>query len=206
MSDFEQGKPPKSKDSIRASLDALRKPEGDSSIKRSGPMKDGFAADFQITAGTFRDGDNARRYQNLLTRDGVYSKLHISRHGSLVTVDAEDSQKAAELYQIHKREHPDLIPLGNARRFDYLIFGGMISATFGIVLIGAEFDHPMTYLVFATFIAIGLSMGHLFDRLKTRFKKTGSFRIGVWEFLILATLPALFALLFSFLPKILMGA
>ncbi|MFK7766180.1 MAG: hypothetical protein AB8B55_02975 [Mariniblastus sp.] len=203
MSENHQGKLPKSKESIRASLNAISKDAG--VVRESGPMKDGFAADYQITAGTFHARDNARRYQNLLTKKGLFSKLHSSRHGCVVMVDAEDSQMAAELYAIHKKEHPDFVPLANSRRFDYLIFGSIISLTIGFAILGEDFGNPVAHLLFATFLAIGASMGHLFDRLKGVFRSTGKLRIGVWEFLIIATLPALFTLLFSFLPKVIMG-
>ncbi len=210
MSEPEQGKPPKSKESIRSSLNALRKKDEQGAVLKkpshSGPMINGFSASHQITAGTFHDVDIAKQFQALLMRAGIFSKMHSSRHGSIVMVDAEDSQKAAEIFIEHKKENPDRPVVGSNRRFDYLIFGVLIGITFGIVLLGNEYKHPMAYLVFATFLAIGASVGHLFDRLRIRYRKTGQLKVGVWEFLIIATLPALFALVFTFLPDILFGS
>jgi len=194
-------KPPKSAGQIRSSLESIHKT---AEVKtESGPLNAGFGADYQITIGSFLDRDVALDFQQKLSQEGIFSKLDSARQESRVAVDDEDRHRANELFQLHRRLHPNLRPKGNSRRFDFLIFGIGIALTVSFILVVEQWDHPLALTIPLTFGAIGASLGHVIDRVRMRYQRTGRLGVGVWEFLVLATIPAIIALASKMLPRIL---
>ncbi len=196
-----KGKPPKSVDRIRSSLESIHKTAEVNN--ESGPLIGGFGPEHPFKVGSFYSREVARDFQQKLNQSGVFSKLVVGRQATIVTVDHEDRQRAAALFQQHRRQHPNLRPKGNARRFDFLIFGVVITMTLSFILLADEWDHPLALTIPLTFCAIGASLGHVFDRVRMGYWQTGRLRIGIWEFMVLAAQPAIIALAWKSLPEIL---
>ena len=196
-------KPPKSADQIRSSLESIHKTA--EVEQEPGPLRDGFGSDFQITSGSFLDPMVARDFQEKLSQSGIYSKLVSGQRETRIMVDDEDRHRANEIFQSHRRRNPNRRPKGVSNRFDFLVFGIAVSLTLSFILVADELDHYLALTIPLTFGVIGASLGHVMDRLRMRYRQTGRLEIGVWEYLVLATIPAMVALAWKLLPQILFG-
>ena len=191
---------PKSSEEIRNSLNLLH---GKVNNKNpAGPFKDGFSADYQVVAGTFYDSENARLFQRQLSQNGIHSKSSSFKNTKQVIVDSEDSSAAAKIFLEHRAKNPDRIPSQNCRRFDFLIFLSGISFTIGIIVVMGQFHKPIVFAVLMAFTVFGAAIGHVVDRLRMRFSATGKYTFGVWDFLVLASVPGAIMVLARLVPML----
>ncbi len=195
-----EGKPPKDEGSIRK---ALRSIQSNADLEgTSGPLADGLDALDQIVTASFYDKDVARQYQRRLNEIGIPSSTAMNGRKTQVLVDFEDRERAAAAYLEHQVVCPDQRPQGIRKDFDLLIFGLAIGLSLGTILIVQSFGNAKALMSPLVFGVIGAILGHLFDRVRDQFRRTGKLRLGVWEFLLLATLPALFIFAIRLLPVI----
>ncbi len=193
--------PPKSESQIRSSLESIHKTAKVNT--RSGPLSQGVGTDFPITIGSFHDRELARSFQQALSQAGIFSKLVSARSETRVLVDDEDRQPANELFQKHRRAHPNRRPRGFSRRYDFLIFGVGIALTVSFILVAGQWAHPLALTIPLTFAAVGAAVGFVADQMRLRYQQTGKLRIGIRDFLVLATIPGMIALATKLLPQIL---
>ena len=197
-----QPTPPKSESQIRSSLDSIHKTaEVD---VQTGPLSQGVGSDYPITIGSFFDPELARDFQQELSQAGIFSKLIVARPETRVVVDDEDRHRANELFQQHRQQHPNHRPRGFVRRFDFLIFGIVIALTVSFILVAENWDHPLALTIPLTFCVIGASLGHVLDQVRFRRRQTGRIRIGIRDFLVLATIPAMITLASKLIPQVLL--
>ena len=176
------GKPPKTTSSIRASLESIHKTADVES--HEGPFAQGMTGDYPIVVATFYDRNVARDLQKKLSQSGIFSKVIAAGQGGSVFVDNEDHDRASQLYLQSRNEFPNRVPKKQSRRFDLLIFGTVIGMTLGGVLIDGALGRAEAITMFVSLTAIFGTMGHLLDRLRIRYYRTGRIRIGVWDLLI----------------------
>jgi hypothetical protein len=200
MKPFEHN-PPKNESQIRSSLESIHQTAKIN--PRSGPLSQGVGTDFPITIGSFHDRELACDFQQELNQAGIFSKLVSARLETRVLVDDEDRHLANELFQKHRRNHPNRRPRGFSRRYDFLIFGLGIALTVSFILVARKWDHPLALTIPLTFGAVGASLGHVADQIRLRYRQTGRLRVGIRDFLVLATIPGMIALAAKLLPQIL---
>jgi hypothetical protein len=194
MTDSFEGKEPKSRDQIRSSLELLRsepKKQGEAGSDRisAGPHIKGLPASHPITIAQFLNPENAKLFQLALSRSGLFSQSSAHGRATRIVVDFEDAKLAAKVYKTHKAKHPDQRPFGDARRFDYLIFGVGIGVTLGFIFLIVETANPLVYGVSVAFVVFCSAVGHLLDRARLRMWRTGRWGFGVWDFLVICCLP-----------------
>ena len=187
-----EGKPPKTVDSIRASLKSIHQTAKVS--VHSGPHRHGLAKDYPITIATFYEQAMARSLQQLLSQSGVFSKVVTVRGGVNVVVDKEDHPRATEIYNENHDDFPNRYPSKEARRFDFLIFGTAIGLTVGAIIFLGVWGKPMAVAILFTFVGIGAISGHLLDRFRMGFVRSGKLVLGVWEILVAMAIPGLIIL------------
>lgn len=184
--DSHEGKPPKTAESIRASLQSIHHTaEVDS---RAGPYIDGLSSDYPIAVATFYDPVLARSVQQLLSQSGIFSNVVRRGTGASVFVDNEDHVRAAQLLSKYSERFPNRIPKKESRRFDLLIFGVAIGFALGGVIVSGVSNLPEAAAILLTFTGIGATTGHLLDRLRMSYLRTGRFRVGVLELLLLMSI------------------
>ena len=181
--------PPKSVDSIRARLESVQREAGQQ--VQPGPDRDGVSPDTRLVIAAFHTADAGRRFQELLLRKGIMSQAVLHRSGAEISVDKSDCQRAAELLAEHQKKHPDLAPKTFRRDFDFTIFGTLLGATFGAILLVGELREPRQWLVLIGFALLGAISGHFVDRPRNRYRQTGRMQFGIGEVLLLTTVIAL---------------
>lgn len=187
MPDSFQGKPPKSSESIRASLEAMRQ-DGGVEIP-SGPRPDGIEPADQIVIASFYSVQACREFQRALSSVGIRSTWKTQSGRTCVSVDSEDRGHAVEILAAHEAEHPDERPPRIRRDYDFLIFGAVIGGTLGLVSLHAS-DRILSMVMIANLTVCGGLIGHLIDRFRSTHRKFGRIRFGVLECLLFITLVA----------------
>ena len=142
----------------------------------------------------FFDPALARDFQKQLRAAGIFSQTEKRGRETAVIVDEEDRKIANEEFQQYRSIHPNRRPAGAARRFDYLIFGLIGGLTLGFIFVRDAWQHRLAVTIPLTFTSIGGLLGHFWDRVKGRYRQSGKWGVGVWEFLIIASIPALILL------------
>ncbi len=183
------GKPPRSSSEIRAAIESIR--DQSDATAPVGPLTDGLSPDHRIVIASFFDQEVARRHQRKLGEAGVYSSLEVRRKRTELIVEYEDHGRAGQVVDEFREQCPDRPRSGIRRDFDYLIFGIAIGGTVGSFFLFRAQHHPLAIAALIGFGVTGALVGHLIDRWRGAVRRGGRFRFGVWEFLILATLPAL---------------
>lgn len=159
-------------------------------VDHAGPYTDGLGDDYPIALATFHDREVARSLQQLLSRSGIFSKLVNRGTGAIVFVDNDDHDHAVQLFNEHREQFPNRIPVKNSRRFDFLIFGLAIGLTLGGIFVPSYFFSQMreSMVILISFTAIGAAMGHLLDRQRMSLYRRERIRVGVWEVLIMMSI------------------
>lgn len=195
--------PPKSGKQIRSTLNSIHnKAEVE---PHSGALRNGPSAHAPFNVGMFLDLTLARDFQKQLREAGVFSKTEKRGKETAVIVDEEDRKIANEIFQQHRSLHPNRRPTGAARRFDFMIFGLIVGLTLGIVFVMDAWQHRLSFTIPLTFTSIGGLLGHFYDRMLGRHRQTGKWGIGVWEFLIIASVPALILLAVKLVPEVILS-
>ena len=200
MDESNSGKPPRDGQTIRSALDSIR--SGREPDRTPGPAADGMRADEQYNIATFHDQEIGRSFQRALSKAGVMSDSVIRRGKLEVYIDFEDGQRAGAILDEHRTRFPDKPLKGLRRRFDYLIFGVLIGVTVGIFFL---LNARQSRLIYSAPVAFGLAgglSGHLIDRLRGHYRRTGRLQFGIYEFLVLAMLPGIVAFLTYIMPRL----
>lgn len=201
MANPNQGKPPKTAVSIRASLESIHRSA--EKTAHAGPLVDGFSGAYPIAVATFFDREVARSLQQLLSQSGIFSKIVPGGQGASVFVDNDDHDRAAQLYREHQERFPNRIPRKQSRRFDFLIFGIAIGITIGMIIAAGVKDFQDAIAIPITFTAIGAAVGHLLDRGRTGFYRTGRIRVGVLDLLITMSIIGMMMVAIGFVRELL---
>jgi hypothetical protein len=200
----DEGKQPKDARTIRAALESIHhEQEGPT---KQGPLAGGASPHHRIVVATFHDPSVARSLQRQLTQSGIHSRAKRHARMTQISVDFEDHQRATEVVDQHRQTCPDQKPSGIRRDFDFLIFGIAIGLTLGFIYVFGNAGNPTALAAPVVFGLTGALTGHFIDRIRRHWRhwrRTGQLRFGVWEFLILAMLPALVAFIVSILPNLL---
>jgi hypothetical protein len=191
------GKPPKTAERIRATLETVRRAEGPGTS--SGPLQGGLRAEDRLEIAAFFDADVARRFQQRLLEGGIMSSIVARRKETRVSVDYADRQRAGDLLEVHRRECPDVRPSGHRRDYDFALFGGALGATLGLIGLYGEVDAWQDALTLGGFTLLGALVGNLIDWLRIMYRRSGRLQFGVREFLIVVVLPALAVVLWRLL-------
>jgi hypothetical protein len=195
------GKQPKDARTIRAALESIhREQEGP---EQQGPLSEGASPDHRIVIASFHNPRVARSLQQQLSRSGIHSRRQRRARMTQVSVDFEDHQRATQIFDEHRETCPDSRPAGIRRDFDYMIFGLAIGLALGFVYLFGNFRNSMALAAPVVFALTGALAGHLIDRVRGQWRRTGRIRIGLWDFLILAMLPGLVAFIVTIMPKLL---
>ena len=181
--------PPKGSDRIRARLESVQREAGQQ--VQPGPDRDGLSPDTRVVIAAFHTADGGRRFQELLLREGIMSQAVLHRDGAEISVDHSDCQRTAELLEKHLKQYPDLAPKTFRRDFDFTIFGTLLGATFGAILLVGELRELRQLLVLFGFALLGAISGHFVDRPRNRYRQTGRMQFGIGELLLLTTVIAL---------------
>jgi hypothetical protein len=187
--------PPKTSERIRAALESVRRDEQPA----AGPYKHGLAAEEPLLIATFRDHECCRRYQEALLRSGVMSQVRKHRTGAEVLVDYSDRDKAYDVLKTHLAEFPDLPRADYRRDFDFTIFGTVLGATFGAILLLAEFRDVQSLVILLLFTVLGAVTGSFLDRPRNRYRRTGQIQFGLGDVLVLTAIVALGLVLWEIL-------
>src|SRR5688572_29547631 len=119
-----QKTPPKSSERIRTALESVRREAGEQ--VDAGPHKDGLAAEATLVIASLRDHECARRYQELLLREGIMSQAKVHRMYVEVLVDYSDHLRAGDLLDAHLVAFPDRVRETWRRDYDFTIFGTVL--------------------------------------------------------------------------------
>lgn len=179
---------------LRETLVAIRDQNGPD--HQAGPRAQGMQATDWLVVGSFFDAAHARLFQDALGKAGVGSTSATRDRRTHVSVEYEDREAAAAILTKHLQTHPNRRPPGIRRDYDGLIFGFAIGLTTGFIFaLGANFA------VIVPFVLLGMLIGHLYDRMRYHLRASGRLRIGIWELLVLATLPAAVSFLWLFIGE-----
>lgn len=126
-----------------------------------------------------------------MAKEGIFSEIKRQQKVFRVVVDREDQPVGSKLYIANKDRFPNRVHSSATLRFDYLIFGITIGLTLGAIAILVLWPDAQSFSVALTFVAICGFSGHLMDRIRIRRLKTGRAWLGIWELLILTTIPCL---------------
>ena len=181
-----EGKQPKSADDIRASLQAIHK-SADADVE-TGPLSGGLSRDYPLAVATFYDRAIARSFQQLLSQSGIFSKFVSQPNGASVFVDNDDHDRAVALLRKHRGQFPNRIPKRESQRFDLLIFGCAIGLTMGGIVMSGVDKIQNAIAIPITFTIVGAAAGHLLDCIRMRHIRTGRYRLGIWELMIIVSL------------------
>lgn len=185
----DQGKRPKSADSIRASLQSIQASQKDDTS--AGPLAKGLEPMDQLVVQSFKNYDVGRQFQQRLMDNGVMTTGKRHRGEYQVMVDYEDRDAASAILREHMKSNPDVLPIGYNCRYDFLIFGLIIGLTLGVLLVLDVYNASEDMLIAVSFAICGAVCGHLVDRVILQVRRTNQLQIGMREFLLTATLPAL---------------
>lgn len=195
--DPEAGRAPKGADEIRAKLEAIHAQVDSNPV---GPAHAGLDAGARVVIATFFDRSTARAAQDELRRAGIMSSLAARDTSIGVAVDNGDRESAHAVLAAFRAAHPERRPTSVRRDCDGMIFGPIIGLTIGLILIPGAIHRALAYAVAAVFVVSGLLIGHLFDRFRSRGRSSIlRLQFDLWEFLVLAALPALAVLLLKLL-------
>ncbi|MCL6502315.1 MAG: hypothetical protein K6T86_06480 [Pirellulales bacterium] len=189
-----EGKPPRSREEIRAYLDSLHSAQPE---LPPGAMQHGLPEDVPLVVATFYNRDVARRFQDRLLREGIHSTLGGTPGQWQVAVDAADRPQAAELLALHLQHDPDHVPRGPIRSFDYTLFGACIAATLAVCALGGDLRRLRSYLVVAVVGICGALVGSFIDRARTSLRRTGRMQFTLLDALATIALVALAAFLWT---------
>jgi hypothetical protein len=165
----------------------------------AGPYREGLPPDAPLVVASFYDPDSCRRFQQKLLAAGIMSQSRIERTCSEVIVDCSDRERAAELLQWHLVEFPDTPPATFRRDFDCTIFGGVLGATFGAILLVGDFREPKDLFVALTFTLFGAITGSFLDRPRNRYRNTGELQFGLGDLMVLMAVIAMGIVLWQLL-------
>jgi hypothetical protein len=187
--------PPRSPDRIRAALESVRRAEQPA----SGPYRNGLAPEEPLLVASFRDHECCRRYQEALLREGIMSQARTHRTGAEVLVDYSDRRRAAEVLDEHLAAFPDRPRETWRRDFDFAIFGTVLGATFGTILMAAEFRDLRSVVICVIFTLLGAVTGNFLDRPRNRYRQTGQIQFGLGDLLVLTAIVGLATALWKLL-------
>jgi hypothetical protein len=189
--------PPKSPQRIRETLEAVKRDPAQQ-VDR-GPHRDGLADDELLVIASFRDHECCRRYQEALLRAGIMSRAKVHRTGAEILVDYSDHERAADLLEAHLARFADQPRETWRRDFDFTIFGSVLGATFGLILMAVEFRDVQSLAILLTFALFGAIIGVLLDRPRNCYRRTGQIQFGLGDILVLMSLVALAIVLWQLL-------
>lgn len=189
--------PPKSADRIRSRLDSVQRDVGKKHTP--GPLRDGLAPDARVVIASFFTAEAGRRYQQVLLQAGIMSQGTFHRRGAEISVDNSDCERAAELLKQHQLQFPDRPSRDYRRDFDFTIFGTVMGATFGAILLVGEFHGPREVTALVIFTLFGALTGSFLDRPRNRYRRTGQLQFGIGDMLVLTAIIALFFVLWRLL-------
>lgn len=181
--------PPKSDATLRNALHAVR--SSTAREHQAGGHRSGLAGDFPISVASFHERSVANQFQDLLAEHRIYSQIKKKHKVWHVIVDREDQPIASRLYVENKNAFPNRVHASASLRFDYLIFGIVIGITLGAIALLVLWPEVKAFSAASAFIAICGLTGHLMDRIRVRQLRTGKAMLGLWELLILTTIPCL---------------
>ena len=191
MNTPDSGKPPKSSDKIRDSLEKMRRTVEIES--ETGPLTDKSVAEHPILVATFYDRQLASKFREHLLEHKLFCDHQIKRGRVCISVDRGDSEVAAKLATEFRKLNPDRVPKNVAARFDFLIFGPIIAGALAVCFTAGSRGIQIVPFVFWSAVVGGL-LGNLADRMRFRQRnKLGALSIGLWEFFVLTLV---FAILF----------
>ena len=196
------GKPPKSDAEIRNKLQAIQKTADVQHA--SGPMRDGMTSSHQILIASFHNRKLAKTLQRLLGQHGIFCDDQIRNHQIHISVDYEDSEKAARLATDFRSKNPDPIPASRKRRFELPVLCVILACVVAFCVSDFEkfqFESGVFLLLSA---GIGACVGILLDRI-FRSVVAGTFLFGIFEVLVVIALIALTLVMFEFLQTVLDG-
>ena len=168
----------------------------------AGPAGQGLDESATLIIASFHDHDLARHFQNALRYEGILSEIKIAKRMAQVYIDASDREEAGRIFDLHRARFPDRRQLALRFRHDYAIFLTLIVGVLGVTFLSGQLDGVEDYFVIAAFAVSGGLTGHLIDSLRYQFRRTGKFRMGLREFLVLISLPAVFIVLVTWIPKL----
>ena len=184
------GKPAKGRDQIRSALDSIRQAEVPG--HKAGPLEGGLAADARLAIASFGQPADARDFQRVLLESGLMSQVIRRRRRTQVAVDLADRQRAVELLDAYRAQHPEATPTRKHLRYDLAILGGLVGSGIGLaVVIGSGFA-TFTALALCAWIAIGALTGLLIETSREISGGKGAVLWSVRSLLIVVTLVALF--------------
>lgn len=179
------GKPAKGREEIRATLDSIHQAEVPG--HEAGPLNAGLNGEARLPIASFSTASTARDFQQVLLNSGVMSELMLSRRRTQVAVDMSDRQRAVELLNGYRAEHPEVASTIKSRRYDKTILLGMVGAGVGITYVIAMGFLPSSILPCLACIAIGFLLGLLLDTPEG----PGGFYWSLRALLVVVTLAAL---------------
>ena len=197
MTDAPGGRPPKDAEQIRRRLSAVH----DSVPQRkTGGAADGLHPHERIVIAKFWNLDACRSFQHALSLAGVPSSVKTRRKRHYLSVDNEDRGVARRVWAAHAPDHPDIRPVGPLGDHDFLIFGMFIGGSLGLVPLLGILQAPSDVIIILGFALIGGLVGQLCDLMRQRFRRGVLLQIGLQEYLILVTIPALLLLMWRIIP------
>ncbi len=194
----QQGKPPKSADSIRAALEAVR--QSTCPAPQAGPHQAGLASDAPLVIASFYDPEVARGFVDLLVAAGILSAtLRRGFRQDQVLVDSGDRRKAAELLAAYLVGKPYRMVTRFRRSIDFMLLGAAMGGVSGAIGIASRSVTSSTLLNFRAAVAVvgftiyGGIIGFLLGQFDDRSRRTGRLQFSIREMLLIVTL---FALIF----------
>ena len=192
--------PPKSAEEIKSKLQSISKTADNENLK--GPYNEETNADRQICVASFFDHKLGREFQALLTRHRLFSYAKVQNRKLAISVDFPDSKLASSLSKEFRSQHPDRRSVNDAARYDFMIFGGITAVTISIMFLKAsDVWDLITFSIAMT--GLGISAGHLLDRLRTSFGQRGRAAFGLWEFLVIVSILAMMIVTIRVFPAVL---
>ena len=139
-----------------------------SQVLEPGPRAAGPDEGDQIVLTSFHNRRACRRFQLALAEAQVTSSTRRQGMKTAVAVRFADRQVAHRVLAQHRKQVRDLRPRGIRRDFDLAFFGGLLAATIGVVSLTYSPHLVPRMAIWAGFVASGIFVGHLLDRLRLR--------------------------------------
>ena len=164
----------------------------------AGPYRDGLGEDEPLVIASFRDHECCRRYQEAPLRAASCPGpkcIAPARRSSSITAIAS----AADLLEAHLAQFADQPRETWRRDFDFTIFGVVLGATFGAILMAVEFRDVRSLAILLNFTLLGAITGAFLDRPRNRYRRTGQIQFGLGDILVLTAIVALGIVLWQLL-------
>jgi len=175
-----QGKPPKSRESIRSALQSIS--DTAEAVQHAGPNHERTQAERKIVVASFFNHQLGREFQKELSRRELFSSSVVRDRKLVISVDYDDAQLASSLSEQFRSQHPDRRNPLDSSRYDCLFFGVAVGLAIAMLfIVGAKNQ--------TAGIAFGLAVVGFFAAIGNFLDRAMNIRTGfsLWDlFLVVA--------------------